>query len=244
MNEAVSRIDDSGQDPKGLGRWCWVRLTGKDGRFTHIISAYRPVLNTTGDFSTYNQQKHYYEKVEEDFEICPRQAFTDELEDEIERFKLAGDEVFLCIDLNENIRGDNSFNDAMDRQYMTEALTYAHGLDGPPTRRGSRHPIDGIWMTDNLESTASGYSEYIEGVGDHRPLWLDAPRSNVFGQEKGASKISAARRLKCIDPRVVQKYLKSYDEYLRRHGLYTLPVKVGKKIDKRNLSHQETDSRV
>jgi hypothetical protein len=156
MNEAVSRIVDDGQDQKGLGRWCWVRLTGKEGHHIRIISAYRPVVNHTGDFSTYNQQKLYYETVEENYDICPRQAFIDDLEDEIQSFKMAGDEVFLCLDLNENISGDNIFNDSMDRLHMSEAITSAHGLAGPPTRRGSRHPIDGIFITDNLEPTASG----------------------------------------------------------------------------------------
>ena len=109
----------------------------------------------------------------------------EELEREIKTFKEAGDEICLCLDLNENIRGNNAFNTAMQRVHMKEAIVMAHGADGPPTRRGSRHPIDGIYLTSNLSADASGYGAYVEGVGDHRPLWIDIPTSLVFGEEPG-----------------------------------------------------------
>jgi hypothetical protein len=188
------------------------------------------VKNTEADFSTYNQQKLYYETEEDDFETCPRDAFTVELEAEIRKFKNKGDEICLCLDLNDDVREPNDFNDAMARLHLREAITERHGQEGPPTRRGSRYPIDGTYVSSNLNPIAAGYSAYVEGVGDHRPTWTDFQRKEVFGHDPGPSTKSTARRLKCEDPRVVKKYLKVYDEYLIRHRLYARAARLEESV--------------
>ena len=40
-NNWSSRLADKGQDPKGMGRWSFVRLLGKDGKTYLLITAYR-----------------------------------------------------------------------------------------------------------------------------------------------------------------------------------------------------------
>ena len=44
-NATASFTLTSGVDPQGLGRWSWIRLTGKHGLTTRIISAYCPIKN-------------------------------------------------------------------------------------------------------------------------------------------------------------------------------------------------------
>ena len=57
-------------------------------------------------------------------------------------------------------------------------------------------------------------------MSDDRPAFLDIPQEEVYGKAKQASQKFAARPLKCDDPRVVKRYLKFYDAFLRQHNLY------------------------
>ena len=67
----LTGIISSGLDPSGLGRWCWIRLKGKDNTNIQLISAYRPVKNTRDSNSVYSQQKWYFES-NNLYDTCPQ----------------------------------------------------------------------------------------------------------------------------------------------------------------------------
>eukprot|EP00957_Ditylum_brightwellii_P089713 6832969-Ditylum_brightwellii.AAC.1 len=53
----VGRVAGAGEDARGLGRWCYVKLNGTGGKVTWIILAYRVQNNPYGGTETvYNQQ--------------------------------------------------------------------------------------------------------------------------------------------------------------------------------------------
>ena len=45
FGESVGYIKKTGRDKKGLGRWCWILLSGNNGHQTRIITAYNPCKN-------------------------------------------------------------------------------------------------------------------------------------------------------------------------------------------------------
>jgi hypothetical protein len=55
-SEMKHRIIDHGKDPTGLGRWVWVRIQGKEGHTTRIVSAYRP-CESDGAGSVFRQHQ-------------------------------------------------------------------------------------------------------------------------------------------------------------------------------------------
>eukprot|EP00957_Ditylum_brightwellii_P046449 3525535-Ditylum_brightwellii.AAC.1 len=53
----VGRIAGAGEDARGLGQWCYVKLNGTGGKNTWIIVAYRVQNNPYEDTETvYKQQ--------------------------------------------------------------------------------------------------------------------------------------------------------------------------------------------
>ena len=55
IGDAVASAIEYGGD-KGMGRWSWVTLKGRNNVKTTIITGYRPCRNVKDDNSTYNQQ--------------------------------------------------------------------------------------------------------------------------------------------------------------------------------------------
>ena len=63
INEKLKAIKaDHCDDSFNAGRWSWVKIEGKDKKFTVFISAYRPYKNTAGINSVWNQQVRFFQK--------------------------------------------------------------------------------------------------------------------------------------------------------------------------------------
>jgi hypothetical protein len=56
-----------------------------------VVSAYRPVKNKNGEYSTYKQQDHYFEEEEGISGCCPREAFTNDFALDLQHFCEAGE---------------------------------------------------------------------------------------------------------------------------------------------------------
>jgi hypothetical protein len=61
IGDTASRVTAHGGDETGQGRWTWQLFTGR-GRQIRIVTAYRPVRNTTNAGSVWNQQQYYADK--------------------------------------------------------------------------------------------------------------------------------------------------------------------------------------
>jgi hypothetical protein len=48
MGEIKHRITAPGKDPSSLGRWVWMRMTGKEGHITRFVTVYRPCVGGGG----------------------------------------------------------------------------------------------------------------------------------------------------------------------------------------------------
>lgn len=80
-------------------------------------------------------------------------------------------------------------------------------------------PIDGIFIFSTLEVMPCGYISHEESEGDHRPLWMDISKAS-------ATRYYFTLRLKCLDPRIVQRYSRLISEYLKEHGFFTRMEKL------------------
>ena len=229
FNQAVHKVESVGRDPTGLGRWCWLRLRGKGGSHFRVISAYRPVLNKSDDFSCYNQQQYYF-GTQGDHDICPRKQLVKDLQKEIEEWTTAGDDVCFGTDFNEDIRTDPQFQGLLEKTGMYEAIIEKHGSSGPPTRQDGNKVLDGLCFSAAVQTQRSGYLEFTEGLSDHRPLFGILRWEEIFGQPKAAPTALHAKRLKCDDPRVMKKYLNIYHKYLIQHNLYKRASKLEQDI--------------
>jgi len=97
----ASRVCGFINNNSGLGRWGGQTFRAKQNTNVHIITAYRPVLNTSSIGSVWNQHKAHFDNTGR--EGCPRSLFVDDMVEEIRKLMETGDQVIIMIDANENV---------------------------------------------------------------------------------------------------------------------------------------------
>ena len=217
INEGCTRVMSSGRDPD-LGRWTWTRYRGKQGLSLRVFSAYRPTPNTGGTQTAYSQQKWYYQ-TKKDQDLCPRQSMIDDLCIQIQEALNQGDQVVVAIDANEDIRRGYA-QQQFSRCGLTELILSKHGSPETGTYARGSSPIDGLWVSSTLLGSRCGYLPHGEGPPgcDHCVLWLEFSKPQILGNTM-ASVRPAARRLKCNDPRIVDRFQTHYLQKLMQANL-------------------------
>ena len=66
------------------------------------------------------------------------------------------------------------------------------GQRGPNTWFRGKDPIDGIWITNDLEVIRAGYLPFDANVGDHRPVMADLTKDIKPKDTKKSSSFSKA----------------------------------------------------
>jgi hypothetical protein len=132
----------------------------------------------------------------------------------IRKYTEAGESVVILADWNMDVRGEKTHK-YMAYLGMREGLTEFHGDKVPRTYNKGSKPIDGIFLTQDLYLVQGVYMPFGMGIGsDHRCLWIDIKTRVLMGQDLEQSRKFAAGRLKCDDPRVRNKYIKHYEQYI------------------------------
>ena len=218
---AVDKIthtwDSSGFDNKKLGRYSWIRFQGSYGRYLRIVSVYRP-CRSENDNSAYMAQYRYSLRFREG--RCPRELLLIDLLQDITAWKEQGDSIIVAGDFNEDIRSELfemwKEDTGLEDVFM-ERNGGIHKL--PPTFNRGSNPIDTIMCTAGFQVVKAGYLSFGEGVGDHRPLFMDVTIASTLGVNVSVPTTMAARRLKLLDPRIVKKYNKLLIKFFRKFSL-------------------------
>ena len=91
LNKTAHRVIEKGNDFRGLGRWSWTTYRGKQGMRLRINSAYRCVMNQSGNLSVWSQQEE--QLLLEGVDTVPREQFIVDLVGELQKWTEAGE---LC----------------------------------------------------------------------------------------------------------------------------------------------------
>jgi len=92
---------------------------------------------------------------------------------------------------------------------LVEAISSLYGCSPVPTHQRGSKAIDGIYVSKALLDNASGGILPLGTVmaSDHRAIWLDIRAEHIEMHHYDTVQRPACRRLKCHDPRIVQRYL-------------------------------------
>ena len=212
VNDMAQRYKGSGYDESGVGRWSWIVVSGKQNCVTRFVTVYAPQKSGTGLNTVYEQQLSY-------FNHNPIQQFWNDLARAISSWQSSGEQLILMGDWNEEITGEN-LTLWMRTFGLTEAITSLHGQTPPPTYHRGSHAIDGIYVSPSIQVSRAGYLGFGDIPGDHRGIWIDVEQRSILGYKMADIPIAKARRLKLNDPRVVQRYQTSLDDFFTAHKLY------------------------
>jgi hypothetical protein len=216
---SINKVIDRGIDDLRLGCWCWSKYRGRNNHTLRIFCAYCP-NPPTGHFSVYAQHETFFHLSSDS--RCPRQTFIDDLSYALKQALDKEEHIVVLLDGNHDMR-----NSALSQRFssinLMEPILHRHGIHGPSTfrRNGSRTPIDGIWISNNLTVQGCGYLEYHQFLlnADHRCLWLNLTYTQDFGHNMPATVKPRHRRLHCHDPRIISNYVARYEMLAKKNKL-------------------------
>ncbi len=214
---ANRKISNSGDKIK-IGRWSSTQFRGKDGITLRIVSVYVPCMSTQ-----YGSKKVYCQQQKALLQLGIKEPtivrFWKDFWEQIDEWIDDGDRLIIGGDWNADVRKEVVMKPFTERN-MVPAVITKHGLDGPETYQRGSKPIDEFFVSTGIEITAAGYLAHGEGIGDHRPIWIEATKLSTLGAKLPEVPKFKARRLKCQDPRVIKKYNKLLDEQLQANDVY------------------------
>ncbi len=131
--------------------------------------AYRPCQphRNTGSNTIWDQHLRYFEAWGNT--KSPIQNFHDDLVFLLTKWKHAGDEIVIMGDLNKDIyKGILSVHISSEPLQLCKLCLWTTGQPLPPTHNHGRLPIDAIFWTVGVDSTAATLLLFGAGVGDHQ----------------------------------------------------------------------------
>ena len=224
VGRTTAKIDTTGKDWRGLGRWAWTKFRGETP--TYVVSMYQPVANTTGPTSVYQVQKGALLDTGEQRE--PREVFRQDADQQLKAWVDTGAHVIVMADINEPTEGGE-----LAKVFETAGLQYAmQGLQGFATykRNTNNKIIDGIWTTPGVAVRQRGFTEFHHW--DHRTAWIDIDTAVTFGTRKMPDLHLAARRLRTQDGDSVRRYQKEYLKTARAAKLAERAAALDRAVDR------------
>jgi exonuclease III len=101
IGDITCRIKECGGDETGQGRWTWHTLVGRSHRTLRIITAYRPVKNTTNAGSVWHQQQFFVDC--NNLQGSPHERWIQELKAAVQGWLQNGESIILMADFNEDV---------------------------------------------------------------------------------------------------------------------------------------------
>ena len=172
---------------------------GRKGVRTRIVSAYRPCRASDDRLQTsFTQQKRWL-RLQGD-NTNPREvAFLAPCRERKER-------IVLLIDANEDTR-QGPLSLALSDLDLTKGITNYHStLDPPSTHRKGNKPIDGIFITPEIQLPGAGFLGMDQSIGDHRAMFINVEWESLLGQSIFKVPRPPACQLSTRIPRAAKTY--------------------------------------
>ena len=122
FNKTAHRVIERGEDPSGLGRWCYIVYRCKNGTNLRVISLYRCCKpSSPGPSTVYMQQKQYHDAKKD--ERDPRNSVLQDLNQQMEQWTMDNGKIVILADMNSNINSNMSTT-WCSTYNLTEIITY------------------------------------------------------------------------------------------------------------------------
>jgi hypothetical protein len=173
-----SRISLQGHDPKGLGRWSFMKISSKKSFMQQWV-----LLRESGAKNP-----------------DPIQTFYHDLESQLQEWREQGSEILLLIDANEHIgEKPGGLTSIMGKLEMADLVRHRHPSDTEPNThiRGSQR-IDYIFGTPKIREhcTKAGILPFGTGYhSDHRSVFVAIKIDKILRATVQAIDSITARKL-------------------------------------------------
>jgi hypothetical protein len=225
----TGRIESSGSDSHGLGRWSYyVRLNGKNGRRITIVTVYQVCkhsMSSAGATTAYMQQWHLLRYAGEK-DPNPRESFSTNLNAFLTPLQAAGDELIVMGDLNKQLSDSTSGMNAVTAKLvgLVDTTAYHHGIEGVvSTYNHSDNRLDYILCTHGLAPTIwrCGVLPFNFVISsDHRDVFIDVDIEEFLGGDPSTLMSAALRGIRSTSPKSCIKCVNVMEQYMQAHKVY------------------------
>ncbi len=221
FRDLVGYIKKTGQDKEGLSRWCWILLGGNNGHQTIIVTAYNPCKNKiVNSGTTYQQQQRYFIKRKKDL-TCPLVLFWHDLIKQIKKWQESGVRIILLMDHNKHVTNGLLGKQLGDKNGLAlqEAIVQHTGTSPGATFFCGPKPIDGMWVSGDLDISNACVMPFGYRVGNHCTFILDVPLELLIGVDPVKIVRPVCRWLKSRLAGCCKAYIKSLEANITHHCL-------------------------
>jgi hypothetical protein len=184
FGDSMGFITKMGRDPYGLGQWCWMLYGGSEGCNTRVVVAYNACKNSKKDSRTmYQQQRQYFIMKRKDL-TCPNKLFQQHLVHQLKKWRKEGDRIILFMGHNKHTY-DGPLGRALadtDQLGLQEAVLRHTGRKTGTTFFQGSKPIDGLWVTSNIDIINACVMPFGYGIGDNQMFILDVTMESLIGK--------------------------------------------------------------
>ena len=162
-------------------------------------------------------------------DVCPREAFRTDLSQFIHQRVQKGDQIVLCIELNEDVNRDNGpiQQTLLHRNQLTNLLKHKHDFPTPATHDRGTKTIDSIFVSSELIACeAIGWLPFGSGIGDHRVAFLDIKLEQLICKDKYDIVRQTARRLQLKNQRSVNRFIELCEKDFLKHNFVDKLVNI------------------
>jgi hypothetical protein len=194
-------------------------LGGTLGHNTRAIAAYNPCKNKNLNSRTSYQQQHCYFITKKKGLTCPLILFQKHLVKQLREWRASGEKIVLFMDHNEHVIEGQlgkalADKDGLDLQ---EAVLSYTGASPGEIFFWSLCPIDGLWVSSDLDISNVCVMSFDFVVGYHCAFILDIPLESLVGVNLVKIVHPASRRLNSRLPECREAYVASLESNIDQH---------------------------
>lgn len=213
------KVAKSEQDKKYMGRWCSVKIRGKQGVHIRIVSVYVPIVTKShGNKTVFAQQQAALLKQKITGTVLA--TFWRDFWKEVDKWIADGEALVINGDWNQDVQSP-ALVKAFEARNLLPVITGGRHQGKPPeTYNNGSYPIDECFASSSLNIKKCGFLRHGDNGSDHRAIWLDIEKKSALGIIPADIQRHQARKLKTKDPRIVKKYNHILEHEFERHNLY------------------------
>ncbi len=163
----------------------------------------------------------------------PRLIFQADLLNLIRIWKTTGDGIILLGDFNKNVYEGKYALDLLGNKFRMSALCLrTTGSRLPNAHIRGNVPIDAVFATAEIYSTAVTLLPHRVGVGDHGVFLLDIDSNTLLGDIFPCVIPVARRLLNCASDWIKENYILVLNRLLNRHWIFTKLLYIDRESDR------------
>ena len=229
--ELKQYIKSSSGDFRKLGRWnSWIISSNPEHK-TRMVVGYQVAKSTNKNAHNTIFLQHRRYSQHKGINLSPRELFQRDLITSVRTWRREGERLIIFVDFNEHAL-TGKLPRLLQAEGLVEATNSRWGTGEPATFCRGSIPIDGVYITQDLEVTSLVLLPFNESIGDHRSTIVDISTRSAVGEQQYRIVRPEARRLSTRNKKATKKYLEYVTKAFSKHNLADKLTKLEKTFEK------------